>query len=331
VTHALALDSQVLAQDLYAFLREIDPARWRDDLETATRQRLTELRDRARALQARHAVVSGTEGADTGSRAALYGRVTDLVLLLEDAVPARGLPVERMRAAWNDFRLEAVTAYEQLAAALKPMDVHVPSLRPTNYFRNVYHVASGVTVMVLVQHLLPENWLLPVAAAFALAAWTFEVTRRIWPAINRSLMWVFSKVAHPHEAFRINSATWFTSALVLLAMTGDRLLISVALAVLAVGDPAAALVGRRYGSIKLVNGRSLQGTLAFVAVGTLAALATLRLYYPDVGLALALLLAAAGATAGALAELFARRIDDNLAIPTTVAASVGLLAMALGL
>ena len=319
------MDSQVLAADLYRFLREIDPACWRDGLETAAREQLDALRARSRALLERFESVDSTS--DAAAVGALRERVTDITMLLEEAVPARGLPVERVRAAWNDFRLEVVPAYERLAAALKPLDVHVPSLRPTNYFRNAYHVASGLGVIALVHHVLPAAWLLPVAVVFAVLAWTFEGTRRVWPSVNRALMWLFSKVAHPHEAFRVNSATWFASAMLLLAAVGDPMVITVALATLAVGDPVAALVGRRYGSIKLVHGRSLQGTLAFVVVAFGAALAGLSLYFPSVALGSRVALAGMGAVAGALAELFARRIDDNLAIPSAAAAatSVGAL------
>ena len=253
-----------------------------------------------------------------------------LALLLEDAVPARGLPVDRMRAAWNDFRLEVLPAYEQLAAALRPLDIHIPSLRPTNYTRNVYHVANGVMVLLLVHHALPGPWLLPVAAAGAGLAWTCELTRRRSARVNAALMWLFSRVAHPHEAFRVNSATWFATAMVVLAVTGDLMLITIALAILAVGDPVAALVGRRFGTIKLVNGRSLQGTLAFVAVATAAAALALSVYFPDLGAPRTVALAATAGTAGALAELFARRVDDNLAIPAASAAAAAALRLWLG-
>ena len=93
--------------------------------------------------------------------------------------------------------------------------------------------------------------------------------------------------------------------MVVLAVTGDLMLITIALAVLAVGDPMAALVGRRFGTIKLVNGRSLQGTLAFVAVATAAAALALSAYFPDLGAAHGGARATSG-TAGALAVALCR-------------------------
>ena len=43
-----------------------------------------------------------------------------------------------------------------------------------------------------------------------------------------------------------------------------------ALAVMLTGDAAAALIGRRFGRHKIVNGKSLEGTASFVIVGFLA-------------------------------------------------------------
>ena len=39
MTEACMMESQLLAHELYAFLREIDPAAWRDDLELITREK----------------------------------------------------------------------------------------------------------------------------------------------------------------------------------------------------------------------------------------------------------------------------------------------------
>ena len=110
-------------------------------------------------------------------------------------------------------------------------------------------------------------------------------------------------------------------------MTGSPLVCSIGVLVLGVGDPAAALVGRRWGRTKLVNGRSLEGTLTFVLTGILVSAPLCALVYPEVGLRLILALTGVGAVAGALAELLSSRIDDNLTIPV----ATGLAAWAVGL
>lgn len=316
MTSSLALDSQSVAHELHALLRDIDPARWRDDVEAAFCARLTEIRARLAALAARPA-----DGPETPAQLALRERLGDLVLLLDGSTPARNLPVERMRAAWSDFRAEAVPAYEKLAATLRPLELHVPSLRPTNYARNVYHVLSGLGCLVILNELLSPLAVWWVSAIFLALAWSFELSRRLVPQVNTLLMWAFKPFAHPHEAWRVNSATWFTTALFVLASLGEPAVATAAIAVLAVGDPLAAVVGRRFGTIKLVHGRSLQGTLAFVVAASLSAFAALSTWFPGLGTAALVGGSFAAATAGALAELFARRIDDNLAIPLAAAAA----------
>ena len=104
------------------------------------------------------------------------------------------------------------------------------------------------------------------------------------------------------------------------------LLVAVGVLVLGLADPAAALVGRRFGRTKLVNGRSLEGSTAFVVTAALAGLVLVRLYFPELGWGAALALAMGGAVPGALTELYSQRLDDNLTIPVAAGACAWLVA-----
>jgi dolichol kinase len=116
--------------------------------------------------------------------------------------------------------------------------------------------------------------------------------------------------------------------MVILALLQDKTLATLAVIILGFADPAAALVGRRFGRIRLIHGRSLEGSLTFVVVGLLAGATALGLFHPELAWGQILALAGAGALAGATAELFSRRIDDNLSIPVAVALT-GLLVTSL--
>src|SRR5574337_1866979 len=91
--------------------------------------------------------------------------------------------------------------------------------RRTNYVRNAYHVLNTVVVVLAVEYLL-TTWTLRVAVGIAgfAAAWSMEIGRRLLPGVNRTLMKLFAPVAHPHEAHQINSATWYTTAILVLAV-----------------------------------------------------------------------------------------------------------------
>ena len=89
-----------------------------------------------------------------------------------------------------------------------------------------------------------------------------------------------------------------------------------ALSVMLTGDAAAALIGRKLGRHPLVNGKSLEGTLGFIAVGFIVSAAVLTLFSTALprNIYLVNLLAV---TLAAAVELFTKqiRIDDNFTIP----------------
>lgn len=288
---------RALVVELHAVLSEIDPVRWRDDAATALRPRLTEI-DRRIQQRAR--------------LAALAGALQTNLIQLEQPTPD-------LRTRWLTFKKSLQPAYEAMALSLRAEKVHVPSLRPTNWARSVFHVAGGVFAIVLIHVLSP--WLLTGAAAiYAGTFWTLEILRRRSARMNVLLMKFFKPVAHAHEATRVNSSTWYATALVLLTLTQSPILCFAAVAILAVGDPFAAFVGRRFGRIRLMHGRSLEGSIAFVLSGTAVAFATLATLRPELAWSAALGISAAAALSGALAELFSLRIDDNFSIPIAAAA-----------
>jgi dolichol kinase len=96
------------------------------------------------------------------------------------------------------------------------------------------------------------------------------------------------------------------------------------MAVLMTADAAAALIGRKFGKHKLVNGKSLEGTLAFVLTGVLAT----GVCISAVGVSSLLPYVLPAVILAALAELFQKqlKVDDNFSIPLVTA---GFLQLAL--
>ncbi|MEM6959698.1 MAG: hypothetical protein AAF645_28710, partial [Myxococcota bacterium] len=154
-----------------------------------------------------------------------------------------------------------------------------------------------------------------------------EGTRRISDTWNARVMRLFGPVAHAYEYGAINSGTWYVTALFVLALLQDPGASAAGIAVLAFADPAAGLIGRRFGRTKLIGGRSLEGSAAFVVVGFIAAFGALAWLMPA-SLGTMALLALVAAVAGAAAELLSGPIDDNLSIPVVAAFAVMALAAA---
>lgn len=191
--------------------------------------------------------------------------------------------------------------------------------RPANLPRSALHVTSGLLGALLVDVLPSQGALVGVAAAFAIGCWALELVRHLSPAANRRLLGLFGAFAHPHEHARINSATWYATALVLLSLTGSKTLAGLGVLVLGLGDPAAGLVGRRYGRLTLLHSRTLEGSLTFLVVAFAASLLWTH-GVRSLPLGPALLVAIGSAIAGTLVELTSSSLDDNLSIPLASAA-----------
>ena len=203
-------------------------------------------------------------------------------------------------------------------------------LRPTNYARNLYHLANGVTALIFIELVLPPTGLVVMAALLAALAWTLELGRRRSKFLQRVLMALFERVIHPHERLRVNSATWYATALLVLALSSPPMVCALAVSILALADPAAAIVGRRWGRISLINGRSLEGSTTFFVIGSVTAFAVLSVFHGGLGVGSAVLVAAGASVLAALAELVSKRIDDNFTIPLSAAAGATLVLGMLG-
>jgi len=328
MTTSLALHARPIAFEVHALLRELDPARFRADMEATIMERsaalsaaLTELLEMSMEEEQLVRLEAGIRELEELVR-------THLEELPSPSEGARQAS-DRVREEWVQFGQRLRPAYEGLRQVLDAADVHVPSLRPTNYKRNILHFSSSFIALALIMGVPSIHWLQVIGVVFTVYAWSMEFFRRRYPALNDHLMRLYGGVAHPHEWSRVNSATWYSTALFGLTLTGSLEACTSAVLVLGAGDPAAALIGRRWGRTKLIHGRSLEGSLAFVAAGGLFCAIGLALCFPAFGMPLILALAFASSFVGAIAELFSRRLDDNLTIPICAGATTWLLLLSL--
>lgn len=282
-----------LALELYRTLLTLDPARF--------------VPARSAEVHAELARVAAQLGA-TGDQTEVARCSVALAQALAAAPPAETQDV----APWVALRIAVGPHYEDLVAALGREGHRVPSLRPTNYSRNFFHVCSSLFALFIIEVLTERMvW---VAGGFLLSAILMESSRKVSPRANQVLMAAFGKVAHPYERHSINSASWYALALMLLALFVPPMACAVGVVVLGFGDPFAAIIGRRFGRIRLPGGRSLEGSLAFVVAGTVMSLPVLLLGH-HLAFGTALGIAAIGASAGAVSEVLSGRLDDNFTIP----------------
>ena len=312
--------------NLYSLLRDIDRLRRPDSVELSFRERLVAVQrdvvQMVSALRSEHSLDNVRE------------RMEELAQAVRDFSPKGALPdAKTLQTEWVRFRKQVAPFYEACVHTLRRQQaVRVPSLRPTNFARSGVHLLAGAVSLAMLEFVLPL-WTTPlIMAVVAGTCWVLEYKRRRSPAFNKKVFGFFLPIAHPREAHHVNSATWYATALFALSLFQSVLVGAIALVVLALGDPAAGMIGRRWGKTRVVNNRSVQGTAAFALVGMAASCLVVSALHPEANVWPAnIILGAAAGIVGAGTELFSRRIDDNFTIPVAVGACVAIVGSLLGL
>jgi dolichol kinase len=296
--NASAPHASRLVQDLGQLLASIDLAHWDDSRATRASRQLTTIRGELDSLKK----------SSTDATAPLLSGLGEVI--------EASSPREATGTAWETFSKRVQPAYQALAIAVDP-STKPTRTRPTNYLRSGFHVATGFFALAVIRY-TPHDFVLGFAAVFALFCWTLELSRQRIEWVNQACMAVLGKVAHAHERYHINSSSWYASALATLALLGTQVECGLAVMVLGIADPAAAFVGRRWGKTRFANGRSLEGSIAFVVAGLVASHLTFALAFPAVPMGTRWAMALAASVLGALAEQLMSKIDDNLSIPLAV-------------
>jgi dolichol kinase len=174
--------------------------------------------------------------------------------------------------------------------------------------RRLFHAVLGLGCAVLLWTVDPPRTpALVGCGSLALLLLAADLIRLAVPRLNVVFFRTFRVLTSPREARGIASSTWYVVGILACLVLFPMGIVVPAIIVLAVADPAAHYVGRRWGARQLGTG-TVEGAAAFVMVGFLL----LRPFVPG-GTALVAALVAA------LAELLPWKLDDNLVIPLSVA------------
>jgi hypothetical protein len=129
-----------LTLQLHGMLSDIDPVRWRDEMAKALRTRLE----------------------DVSRRMANRTRLAPLSLALATELPQLTAEVDG-KSRWLAFKKRIQPAYARVAESLRAEAIHVPSLRPTNHARSIFHAATALVALALIE-LVSRSSLLALAA-----------------------------------------------------------------------------------------------------------------------------------------------------------------------
>ena len=200
-----------------------------------------------------------------------------------------------------------------------------PAASEHTWKRRAFHLcaALAIPIVALAFGYKPAVYFAAVAAATLAAG---EAVRLIVPAVNVRLLALLGAFFKPREKRSPTAATYLALASLLVLFLFGREIAVLALLFTALGDPAAGIVGTRYGRLRIrvlgrrLGGKSVEGTLAFFAAATAVALGLWA-----AGVYGTLWPALAGAAVAALVEFLPIPVEDNVTVPLASAAVMWLL------
>lgn len=187
--------------------------------------------------------------------------------------------------------------------------------------RKTLHVLVSLVAAAVVR------WLPPLEAATVLAAATLvalavELARRMSAPFGRLFHHRLQPLLRDGETAHLTGATTLALGFTLAAVLFPGRPALMAILVAGVADAVAAVVGKRFGRVRYPGGKSLEGSLAFLAVVAPMAFLLMPGIHPIALLALALALTAL--------EALTLRVADNLYLPLATAAAVHFAALLTG-
>ncbi|MBD90649.1 MAG: hypothetical protein CL940_09950 [Deltaproteobacteria bacterium] len=226
----------------------------------------------------------------------------------------------RERWTWLGHSYEALREEIHTGRWEVPRGLRLERIKPQNYLRNLFHVNNGlISVMLCELVFTTQNQAILTAACVTALFFTLDLARRIIPSFQVYLVkGPVGSIARAHEHRQVPSSTWFALATLMGLLTMPMLAIEIGVLALAIGDPVAAIVGKRWGRTKLRGQKSLQGSLGFFVSAALAIGLFLAVFHPEVALTTVVALSLLSGAVGAVVEVVTEPVDDNFSIPMVV-------------
>ncbi len=179
--------------------------------------------------------------------------------------------------------------------------------------RKIWHVTT-VLMMAYLYAVLDRKTSLQVLSVAMLFFVGLDMIRLKSEFINKFAVKMFGTVMRRNELSSPAGTTYLLSGVFVSVLLFPHDVVLLTLLFLAIADPVASYFGIRWGKDKIINNKSLQGTLAAFVVCTIIS----YIYFQKKGLLLDRILLASliSGIIGALSELLPiRKMDDNLTFP----------------
>jgi dolichol kinase len=169
----------------------------------------------------------------------------------------------------------------------------------------------------LLYNILPYNTSLIISASLVIIDLIAETIRLLYPSVNRLMLKIFEGTYREKEKENVSTLIWTLSGtfLTIFLFSENKNVVTLSLLYLSLGDTVAALVGVKFGKIRLGSrGKSLEGSLAFFLIAFLCSLFFVKIEYAFIS-----------AFLGAAIEFLPLPIDDNFVLPIFIAGLLSIL------
>jgi len=169
----------------------------------------------------------------------------------------------------------------------------------------------------LLYNILPYNTSLIISASLVIIDLIAETIRLLYPSVNRLMLKIFEGAYREKEKENVSTLIWTLSGtfLTIFLFSENKNVVTLSLLYLSLGDTVAALVGVKFGKIRLGSrGKSLEGSLAFFLIAFLCSLFFVKIEYAFIS-----------AFLGAAIEFLPLPIDDNFVLPIFIAGLLSIL------
>jgi glycerol-3-phosphate acyltransferase PlsY len=175
-------------------------------------------------------------------------------------------------------------------------------------FRQLFHIIAGSTIPIA-GIFTPWAGIVVTIGCLGTGSLAIDLLRFRVNWLNQVFVYWLSPLLKHEEARRITGSTYMLIGAFIAFLFFDRNIAVLALLFLSLGDPTAALIGKRTPGPRLL-GKSPGGTLAFIAVALLAMFMLTWTGALDYHWSLLV-----GAVIAGIIEFLPLPLDDNLTIP----------------
>lgn len=184
--------------------------------------------------------------------------------------------------------------------------------------RQLYHTLSGLSLVLIIAYLdkVTDVYLILILLFLAIVV---EAARLYLPGINRLFINYFGFLMRSEEKHNPTGTLYYLLGAMISILLFPKEIALFSMTVLAVGDPAAYIIGSNFGRLR-IGKKSLEGSLGFLAASIITGFLLHKLWGNLSGPVII-----TGALTGTIVELMPLKINDNLTIPIAASAAMHLL------